>query len=88
MAELTTLTETKSLTVRLQPKLYAAAAQLARKRGRSLNALIQQGLEEILQAEEEREMDEAATLLSGDALACDIEYAFPAQAEVVGRDAI
>ena len=81
-----TLTETKSLTVRLQPDLYEAATQVARKHGRSLNALVQQGLEEIIRAEENREMYEAATLIGMDGAECDMAYAFAAQAEVILHD--
>src|SRR5689334_5656075 len=84
--KMATLTENKSLTVRLHPDLYAAAAQVARKSGRSLNALIQQGLKDIIRAEEDREMYEAATLLGRDADECDVAYALPAQVEVILRD--
>jgi hypothetical protein len=80
------LSETKSFTVRLQPEIYEAAARVAKKRGSSLNALIQNGLEKIIRVEEERELYEAATLLGLDAAECDMEYALPAQAEVVLRD--
>jgi predicted transcriptional regulator len=79
-------TDIKSLTVRLQPELYEAAAQIARKRGRSLNTLVQQGLEQIIRTEENREMYEAATLLGMDAEGCDVEYAIPVAAEVLQRD--
>lgn len=77
----------KSLTVRLRPTLYEAATSLAKRRRLSLNALIQESLEEILRIEEEREMYEAATLLGEDPDECDVEYAFAAQAEVALRDA-
>ena len=83
---MTTPTETRSLTVRLQPELYAAAARVARKRGRSLNALVQQGLEEIIRVEEDRELYQAATLLGTDPEECNVDYAFPAQSEVILRD--
>jgi hypothetical protein len=79
-------TDTKSLTVRLRPGLYQAAARVASKRGHSLNALVQQGLEEIIRADEDREMYDAATQLAVDKVECDIEYALPAQREVVTRD--
>jgi hypothetical protein len=79
-------TETKAFTVRLQPDLYNAAAQVARKRGRSLNALIQQGLEEMIRIEEDRDLYEAATILGAQAGESDVEYAFSAQAEVILRD--
>lgn len=78
--------EPRSLTIRLQPDLYEAATQIARKRGRSLNALVQQGLEAIVRVEEEKEMYEAATILGMDSAECDVNYAFAAQAEVILKD--
>ena len=81
-----TQADTRALTVRLQPELYEAATQVARKHGRSLNALIQQSLEEAVRVEEGRELYEAATILGSDAEAADVDYAFPAQAEVILRD--
>ncbi len=78
--------ETKSLTVRLKPDLYREATRVAERQGRSLNTLVQQGLEAILRIEEEREMERAAEILSLDADETDVLYAFAAQAEVVLRD--
>ena len=78
--------ETKSLTVRLKPDLYREATRVAERQGRSLNTLVQQGLEAILRIEEEREMERAAEILSLDTDETDVLYAFAAQAEVVLRD--
>ena len=57
------LMESKSLTIRLKPALYDAATRCAKLKGRSLNSLVQQGLENIIRAQEEQEMHDAATLL-------------------------
>ena len=80
-----THTENKSLTVRLWPSLYEASAQTARKRGRSLNDLVQQGLEEIVRKQQE-ELSAGFELLAQHPEERDVEYAFAAQAEVVLRD--
>ena len=74
------------MTVRLQPQLYNAAIRVARSSGKSLNALIQSGLESVIKEEQEREMYEAATLLSMDEEECNVEFAFDAQVEVIQRD--
>ncbi|MCX6381294.1 MAG: hypothetical protein NT023_17770 [Armatimonadetes bacterium] len=75
-------TDAKSLTVRLRPDVYEAATHIARKSGHSLNYLVQQGLETLIKAEEEREMVEAATLLGIDAAESSVEFALASQAEV------
>ncbi len=79
-------TNTQSLTVRLQPELYTAATHLARKRSLSLNALVQQSLAAWIKSEEDRELYEAFEELGKDKEACDVEYAFAAQSEVVLSD--
>ena len=55
--------EAKSLSIRLKPALYDAATRCAKLKGSSLNSLVQQGLENIIRAQEEQEMHDAATLL-------------------------
>ena len=74
------------MTVRLQPQLYNAAIRVASASGKSLNALIQTGLESVIREAQEREMYEAATLLSMDEGECNVEYAIEAQLEVILRD--
>ena len=81
-----TSTEMKSMTVRLQPQLYNAAIRVASESGKSMNALIQAGLESVVREAQDREMYEAATLLSMDEEECSVEYAIYAQSEVVLRD--
>jgi hypothetical protein len=80
------LSNTKSFTVRIAPELYEASAGLASRRRLSLNALIQECLANAIQVEEQREMVEAAEILGQDREACDVEYAFVAQSEVVLDD--
>ncbi len=74
-----------ALTVRLDPELYNAATSLARKRGQSLNALLQESLASAVKSAEDRELYEAFERYGGHPDA-DVSYAFSAQAEVVQRD--
>ena len=72
----------KTLTVRLDPDLYEAAARLSKKRRLSLNALLQESLQRLLKEAEDRELYEAAELLGEFPDDCDVDYAFAAQSEV------
>ena len=76
----------KSLTVRIPVKLYSKAADIAKRRAVSMNALVQGGLEAIVRAEEEQPRYDAYTLLARDTEECDVEYAIHAQAEVMLRE--
>ena len=78
---------TQSVTVRLPRPLYARATDLAKERRVSLNAFVQQGVEEAVRLAEERERYDAYSMLGEDAAECDVEYAIHAQAEVMLRDA-
>ena len=80
------LLESKSLTIRLKPALYEAATHCAKQKGRSLNSLVQQGLEDIIRAQLDKEMYDDATLLGMDPEECSVEFAFAAQSEVALRD--
>ncbi len=77
---------THPLTVRLEPDLYRAASDLARKRKQSLNALVQDSLARALRQQEDQELYEAFERLGENPAACDVEYAFGAQSEVVLRE--
>ena len=59
-------TATHSLTVRLSQDLYTEAAEAARRQSKSLNALIQQGLESILREEEAKYRYDSYTMLGDD----------------------
>jgi hypothetical protein len=78
-------TTVKPLTVRLDPELYAAAADLSKKRRVSLNALIQETLTRAIKEAEDKELFEAAELLGQFPEESDVEYAHVAQAEVALR---
>jgi len=75
----------KSFTVRMAPEIYEAFTELASKRCMSLNALIQDCLASAIKVEEDREMYNAAEILSLDIEECSVEYAFAAQSEVALR---
>jgi len=68
----------KAFTLRLPEALYARSQVLARKRGVSLNALIRQLLEE-------QTIVDAFTQL-GEMGDTDMEFAMPAQSEVILHD--
>ena len=76
---------TKTLTVRLPLDLYESSRQIARRRRVSLNALVHQGLAEIAKDEEYARLYEAFGELGEDAEGCDVEFAVPAQWEVISR---
>lgn len=78
--------ELRALTLRIPPTIYEASRRIANKRAVSLNLLIQQSLEAMIRAEEDRASYDAYTLLGQDAEECDVEYAIHAQAEVMLRD--
>ncbi len=75
-----------SVSVRLPGPLYQASRDLARRRGISLNALLREGLAAALQADEEQRFYDSFTVLGGDAEGCEVEYALPAQQEVMLRE--
>ena len=74
-----------AISVRLDETISAEAKVIARRRGVSLNALINSVLQEEITREQEQEMYDAATLLGRDADS-DVDYAFAAQAEIVRKD--
>lgn len=76
---------TKTLTVRLPLELYQASSEVANQRRISLNALVQEGLNTILQAENYTRLYEAFGQLGEDAEESDVEFAAHAQWEVVRR---
>lgn len=75
----------RSLTVRLPDDLYETARAVARRREVSLNALVQQGLEALARQEQDAHLYEAFGLLGEDAAEADVEFAQPAQREVLAR---
>ncbi len=77
---------TKSITLRLPPELYASGRQIAQERRVSLNALLQESLAETVRVQRQRKLFDDFTQLGEDADDCDVEYAFPAAAEIVLGD--
>ena len=78
-------TEIKSLTIRLPLDLYQIASAIATRRFMSFNALVQESLLAMLKQEEEARLYEAFGQLGEDAEASDVEFAAPAQWEVISR---
>jgi predicted DNA-binding ribbon-helix-helix protein len=75
----------RATSVRLEETVYQEAKIIARRRGVSMNTLIDKVLRQEIAMEQETEMYNAATLLGQDADS-DVDYAFAAQAEIVLRD--
>lgn len=75
----------RATSVRLEETVYEETKNIARRRGVSMNTLIDRVLRQEIALEQEREMYDAATLLGQDADS-DVDYAFAAQAEVVTGD--
>jgi hypothetical protein len=73
----------KSLTIRLPHDLYETARAVARRREMSLNALVRNALEVMAQDEEKARLYEAFGLLGEDVKESEVEFALPAQREVV-----
>ena len=80
------MSDIKTLSVRLPRELYARSAESARRRKKSLNAFLQEGLRRAVEAEEEQALKESFDRLGEDAELCNVEYAFAAQREVIMRD--
>ena len=78
-------TTTKALTVRLPAELYQQGGEIAKRRGLSLNALLQEGLRTVLKQDEDQRLYEAFGELGEDAKEADVEFAAEAQWEVVSR---
>ncbi|MHB9132008.1 MAG: hypothetical protein ACYDBB_13110 [Armatimonadota bacterium] len=76
----------KALTIRLSDSLYAQSRELAKKRHISVNALIQQSLEEFAHSEKERMLYDAFTLVGEETREANAEYALPAQSEVLQHE--
>lgn len=71
--------------LRLPEDLYEAAKPVARRRGMSFNALVEEALRKELALEQEREMYDAASLLGSDPES-GVEFAAAAQADLALED--
>jgi len=75
----------KALTVRLPRDLYEASAEVANRRQMSLNALVREGLAVVLKQEQYALLYDAFGRLGQDAAESDVDFAAPAQWEIIRR---
>lgn len=76
--------DTQSLTLRLPKKLYEASRSLARRRGVSLNSLVQAQLGDAIRAERHRRIYESFDALAADPDEdTDVEWMVPLQREAL-----
>ena len=73
----------EQVTARVSGALLRSSREIARKRGVSLNALVQEGLTMIVNKEREKALYDSFTLLGQDTQGSSVEFAFDAQSEVV-----
>lgn len=76
----------RQLTLRLPEPLYWTLKQLASKRNISMNRLMQQSIEALVQEDEAGKIQAAYESIGKDAEESDVEIFFSAQQEVVNRD--
>lgn len=75
----------RTTSIRLEETVYQHTKVIAKRRGVSMNALIDSALRHEIEMEQDMEMYNAATLLGQDSDS-DVDYAFSNQAEIVLRD--
>jgi len=75
--------EKKAMTVRLPLDLYRAGARVARRRRISMSRLLQESLRQALKDEERRRLYDAFGQLGEPEEEADVEFALPAQAQVL-----
>jgi len=73
----------EQVSIRLPRGLYQRSREIAAKRGTSMNALVQEGLQMIVRNEQEKALYDSFTLLGKDAQEASVDFAFEAQSEVV-----
>lgn len=76
----------RTFSIRLPAELHGRSVNAAKRRGESLNALIQEALDRFVAEQEERLLFDAFTELGSDPELSDVSFAFEAQAEVARRD--
>lgn len=81
-----TVLHSQTVTLRLPHNLYRQTSELARQRKQSINALLQESIQRMLKENEEQTLSDAFDLLAAHPDECNVDYALPAQAEVVLRD--
>jgi len=75
----------KAMTVRLPLDLYRAGARIARRRRISMSRLLQESLRQTLKGEEALNLYSAFGQLAELGEESEVEFALPAQAEVLER---
>ena len=75
-----------TVSLRLSSDMYRRTTELARRRNKSVNALLQEGVCRLLQDEEDRTLSDAFDLLARHPADTDVEYAIHAQSEVILGD--
>jgi hypothetical protein len=78
----------RTLTARIPELVYEGLAQTARERQVSMNTLVGDVLAALVRDAEQERLASAFDLLGQDAEGCDMEWAVPAQSEVMLRDNI
>jgi predicted transcriptional regulator len=81
-----TALRSQTVTLRLPTELYRQTSELARQRNQSVNALLQESIQRMLKENSNKVLSDAFDLLAAHHDECDVEYALPAQSEVVLRD--
>lgn len=77
----------KALTIRLPDAVYDDTRELAKERRQSMNEFIASCVQQALLIREEQRLYEAFTLVGEDREESSVEFAIPAQQEVVRDDA-
>ncbi|MBI3947893.1 MAG: hypothetical protein HY321_18380 [Armatimonadetes bacterium] len=74
---------TNTISIRLPADICHSSRELAKRRGISLSALVQESLKAAVDEEEDQRFYDSFTLLGQDMEMSDVEYALPAQREVM-----
>lgn len=77
----------KSLTLRIPAELYKESRVIAEERRISFNSLVQECLQSMVKAEEDKVLYAAFGLVGGDGDETNVNFALPAQQEVIEHDA-
>lgn len=72
-----------ALTLRLEENLYTRAKEVAAAHKTSFTAFVQRALSELLRREEQKTLFDAFSLVGQDLAEADVEFALPAQREVL-----
>jgi predicted DNA-binding protein len=75
-------TASQTVTLRLPRELYDRTTELAKKRKKSLNALLQDGVRKLIEEDENRALSDGFDLLAQHPEECDVDYAIHAQSEI------